>query len=302
MPKNTAASFRQRLLNLARERHEDFDYVLRQYVMQRLLYRLSISHYAGQFLLKGALLFWIWNEAFYRPTRDIDLLSYGDHDVPYLVKVFREIISAPVDDGLVFDIEAVTGVEIKEGADYPGVRLTGFALLAKARIPFQVDIGYGDTVVPEAEEAVLPSFLDLPPLQLRVYPVYGVIAEKFQAMVMLGLANSRMKDFFDIRVIASTMTLDGDLLAQAIRATFEMRKTVISHDPLSLFSDDFARNDDKQMQWQAFLGKNSIEDASSFIEVMQSLQQFLEPVYQAIADKRPYLYQWPQGEFKWMDV
>jgi hypothetical protein len=154
MPKNTAASFRQRLLNLARERHEDFDYVLRQYVMQRLLYRLSISHYAGQ-------------------SRDIDLLSYGDHDVPYLVKVFREIISAPVDDGLVFDIEAVTGVEIKEGADYPGVRLTGFAILAKARIPFQVDIGYGDTVVPEAEEAVLPSFLDLPPPQLRVYPVLG---------------------------------------------------------------------------------------------------------------------------------
>ena len=180
MPKNTAASVRQRLLNLARECHEDFDYVLRQYVMQRLLYRLSISHYAGQFLLKGALLFWIWNEAFHRPTRDIDLLSFGDHDVPYLVKVFREIISVPTDDGLVFDIGAVTGVEIKEGADYPGVRLTGFAL------------------------------------------------------------------------------------------------------------------------WQAFLGKKSIEDASSFIEVMQDLQRFLEPVYQAIADERPYPYQWSQGEFKWM--
>ena len=302
MPKNTAASVRQRLLNLARERHEDFDYVLRQYVMQRLLYRLSISHYAGQFLLKGALLFWVWNEAFHRPTRDIDLLSFGDHDVPYLVKVFREIISAPVDDGLVFNIEAVTGVEIKEGADYPGVRLTGFALLAKARIPFQVDIGYGDTVVPEAEEAVLPSFLDLPPPQLRIYPVYGVVAEKFQAMVMLGLANSRMKDFFDIRVIASTMALDGDLLTQAIRATFERRKTAISHDPLSLFSGGFVQNEDKQTQWQAFLGKNSIEDASSFIEVMQDLQRFLEPVYQAIADEKPYPYQWSQEGFKWMDA
>jgi len=302
MPKNTAASFRQRLLNLARERHEDFDYVLRQYVMQRLLYRLSISHYAGQFLLKGALLFWVWNEAFHRPTRDIDLLSFGDHDVPYLVMVFREIISTPTDDGLVFDIEAVTGVEIKEGADYPGVRLTGFALLAKARIPFQVDIGYGDTVVPAAVEAVLPSFLDLPQPQLRVYPVYGVIAEKFQAMVMLGLANSRMKDFFDIRLIASTMTLDGDLLTQAIRATFERRKTAISKEPLSLFSDNFSQDKGKQTQWQAFLGKNSIEDASSFIEVMQDLQRFLEPVYQTIADERPYPYQWSQGDLKWMDA
>jgi hypothetical protein len=270
--------------------------------MQRLLYRLSISHYASQFLLKGALLFWVWNEAFHRPTRDIDLLSFGDHDVPYLVKVFREIVSAPTDDGLVFDIEAVTGVEIKEGADYPGVRLTGFAFLAKARIPFQIDIGYGDTVVPAAEETVLPSFLDLPPPQLHVYPVYGVIAEKFQAMVMLGLANSRTKDFFDIRVIASTMTLDGDLLTQAIRATFERRKTAISKEPLSLFSGDFARDEDKQIQWQAFLGKNSIEDASSFTEVMQDLQRFLEPVCQAIADERPYPYQWSQGEFKWMDA
>ena len=302
MPKNTPASIRQRLLNLARERHEDFDYVLRQYVMQRLLYRLSTSHYADQFLLKGALLFWVWNEAFHRPTRDIDLLSFGDNDVPHLVEVFRQIISVQTDDGLVFDVETVTGFEIKEGADYPGVRLTGFAFLAKARIPFQVDVGYGDAVVPAAEKAVLPSFLDLPSPQLRVYPVYGVIAEKFQAMVMLGLANSRMKDFYDIRIIASTMALDGDLLTQAVQATFERRKTAISQEPLTLFSDDFAQDQGKQKQWQAFLGKNSIEDVSSFVEVMQDLQLFLEPVYQAIADRRSYLYQWSQEKSQWIDV
>ena len=302
MPTNTAASVRQRLLNLARERHEDFDYVLRQYVMQRLLYRLSTSSYADQFLLKGALLFWVWNEAFHRPTRDIDLLSFGDNDVPHLVEVFQQIISDQTDDGLVFDTETVTGVEIKEGADYPGVRLTGFAFLAKARIPFQVDVGYGDAVVPAAEEALLPSFLDLPQPQLRVYPVYGVIAEKFQAMVMLGLANSRMKDFYDIRIIASTMALDGDLLAQAIQATFERRKTAISQESLTLFSDDFAQDKGKQKQWQAFLGKNSIEDVSSFVEVMQDLQPFLEQVYQAIADRRPYLCQWSQEKSQWIDV
>lgn len=130
--------------------------------MQRLLYRLGCSAYAGQFLLKGALLFWVWNKNFHRPTRDIDLLNFGENDVSHLVEVFQKIISQDKADGLLFDIESLKGVEIKEDADYPGVRLTGFADLAKAHIPFQVDIGYGDAVVPEAKEALLPSFLDLP--------------------------------------------------------------------------------------------------------------------------------------------
>ena len=151
MPKDMAASVRQRLRNLARVRHEDFDYVLRQYVIQRLLYRLSCSDYSKQFLLKGALLFSVWNEDFHRPTRDIDLLSFGDIDVPHLVDVFRQIVSVDNGDGLVFDVDSVKGIEIKEDADYPGVRLTGFVNLAKARIPFQIDIGYGDAVSPEPE-------------------------------------------------------------------------------------------------------------------------------------------------------
>lgn len=301
MPKDMAASVRQRLRDLARARNEDFDYVLRQYVIQRLLYRLSCSDYSGQFLLKGALLFWVWNEDFHRPTRDIDLLSFGDNDVPHLVDVFRQIVSVDNNDGLIFDVDSVTGIEIKEDADYPGVRVTGFVNLTKARIPFQVDIGYGDAVSPEPEEAQLPSFLDFPSPQLRVYPVYVVIAEKFQAMVMLGIANSRMKDFYDIKTIASTMELDGQILFDAIRATFERRKTNIATEPLYVFSNAFKQDKDKQTQWIAFLNKNGLEKGGNFSDVVHEIQQFLESVYQAIAEQRDYKQQWLSDRYQWKD-
>ncbi|MDT8282422.1 MAG: nucleotidyl transferase AbiEii/AbiGii toxin family protein [Gammaproteobacteria bacterium] len=301
MPKDMAASVRQRLRDLARTRNEDFDYVLRQYVMQRLLYRLSCSDFSEQFLLKGALLFWIWNENFHRPTRDIDLLSYGDNDVPHLIDVFRQIVSVDNDDGLEFDVDSVTGIEIKEDTDYPGVRVTGFVNLAKACIPYQVDIGYGDAVSPEPENAELPSFLDFPSPRLRVYPVYVVIAEKFQAMVMLGIANSRMKDFYDIKTIASTMNIDGQILSGAIKATFERRKTKITKEALYVFSDEFKQDKDKQTQWAAFLNKNGLEKEISFSEVLDSIQRFLEPVYQAIAEQHDYPRQWDPDTYQWKD-
>ncbi|WP_260291218.1 nucleotidyl transferase AbiEii/AbiGii toxin family protein [Sedimenticola hydrogenitrophicus] len=301
MPKNMAASVRARLLTLARARGEDFDYVLRQYVMQRLLYRLSRSEYADQFLLKGALLFRIWNEESHRPTRDIDLLSFDAHDVPLLVEVFRRITAIGEDDGLDFDGASVAGVEIKGDAEYPGVRVTGVANLGTARVPFQADVGYGDAVVPPAEKAQLPSFLDLPAPQLRIYSVYSVIAEKFQAMVMLGQANSRMKDFFDIRTIAKTMPLEGGLLCQAIAATFERRKTGIRNAPLFVLSETFATDTDKQTQWQAFEKKNEMEPAVEFKVVIADLIQLLLPAYEAIAQDQAFDANWSPDEFMWRE-
>jgi len=301
MATDRAASIRQKLRNLARECKEDFDYVLRQYVMQRLLYRLSDSEYSGQFLLKGALLFWVWNEDFHRPTRDIDLLSFGDNDIPHLEFVFRQIVSQNEDDGLVFDVDSVSGIEIKEDADYSGVRITGFADLKNARIPFQVDIGYGDAVVPAAEEVKLPVYLGLPAPQLKAYPVYSVIAEKFQAMVMLGIANSRMKDFYDIRVIAHTMILDGNVLAQAVKATFETRKTVILTEVLALFSDEFKQDTGKSIQWSAFLNKNNITDEADFSDVVTEIQEFIEPIYQSISENQSVTMQWLPDDFCWKD-
>ena len=299
MPKDMAASIRQRLRDLARARNEDFDYVLRQYVMQRLLYRLSCSDYSEQFLLKGALLFWVWNEDFHRPTRDIDLLSFGNNDVPHLVDVFRQIVSVKDDDGLVFDVNSLKGIEIKEDADYPGVRLTGFGNLAKARIPFQIDIGYGDAVYPEPEEAQLPSFLDLASPQLRVYPVYAVIAEKFHVMVNLGIANSRMKDFYDIKTIASTMNIDGNILFKSIKSTFERRKTEISKNFLYVFSKEFKQDKHKQTQWNAFLNKNGLDGIIIFSEIVDELQCFLEPVYSAITEQDAFNEQWSFDTFLW---
>jgi len=299
VPKDIAASIRQKLRDLARTRQEDFDYVLRQYAMQRLLYRLGCSEHSEQFLLKGSLLFWIWNQDFHRPTRDIDLLSFGNNEVDHLVDVFRQIISQNMNDGLIFDSGSVTGIEIKEAAEYPGVRLTGFSFLAKARIPFQIDIGYGDAVFPLSERVEVPSFLDLPTPKLRVYPVYSVIAEKFQAMVMLGIANSRMKDFYDIKIIAQTMELDGALLTQAVKATFERRKTLISKEPLYIFSDEFVQEKDKSVQWRAFLNKNGLKSETEFSEVMGEIQFFLQPIYQSIAEKQLFQLYWSNDELKW---
>jgi predicted nucleotidyltransferase component of viral defense system len=302
MARDIAASVRQKLRNLARERQEDFDYVLRQFVMQRLLYRLSQSKHVDQFLLKGALLFWVWNEDFHRPTRDIDLLTIGNNDVTHLVDVFRQVVSLEnQDDGLVFDVESVNGIEIKEDSDYTGVRLTGFGNLAKARIPFQIDIGYGDIVIPAAVEALLPSFLDLPSPKLKIYPVYGVIAEKFQAMVYLGLANSRMKDFYDICVIAHTMDLDGELLSQAVKATFERRKTLVVIKPLYLFGQDFTQDKSKHAQWNAFKNKNTLNIKTDFAETVYEIQNLLEPVYQSIALQKIFVLKWLSDEFKWKE-
>ncbi len=301
MAKDIAASVRQRLRNLARERGEDFDYVLRQYVMQRVLYRLGCSKYVEQFLLKGALLFWVWNEDFHRPTRDIDLLTYTDNDVDHLLGVFQQIITTEADDGLLFEADVLNGIEIKEDADYTGVRITGFATLTNARVPFQIDIGYGDVIVPAAEETQIPAFLDLPAPKLKIYPVYSVIAEKFQAMVMLGLANSRMKDFYDIGVIAHAMSLDGNLLTQAVKATFERRKTAYSTKSLYIFSDDFIQDKGKHIQWNAFFNKNNLKRETDFPSIVGEIQQLLEPVYQSILDQSAYNRQWSPEEFQWME-
>lgn len=303
---NKAASIRQKLLNLSRERRESFDFVLQQYAIQRLLYRLSVSDYHDHFLLKGAMLFLVWTGDFHRPTKDIDLLGFGSSDVDVLVKNFKAICSGDTDDGLIFDIDSIQGAQIKDNALYQGVRVTGFAYLEKARISLQVDIGFGDAVTPGAEVAVVPSFLDLPDPEMRVYPVYTVIAEKFHAMVALGLFNSRIKDFYDIWVIASAdahrdgALLDGNLLAAAIKATFERRNTTVSTDVLTIFSDDFMQDTQKQTQWAAFLNKNRLTSDQSFEDLQKRLRRFLEPVYQAAALANEYPYEWNATGWQWI--
>lgn len=292
MRKNTQASIRQQLLNLARERKENFDFVLKLYLIQRLLYRLGISEFSDRFLLKGAMLFWVWGGHTHRPTRDIDLLGFGHNDIATLVSNFQAICSMAVDDGLVFDLNAIKGIEIKEDALYQGTRITGTARLDNANITFQIDIGFGDAVTPKAKLATLPSFLDLPEAELKVYPVYTVIAEKFQAMVMLGIANSRIKDFYDLWIIGKEHNIKGPLLVDAIRATFNKRETRLSEQALSIFQASFCTDGSKQKQWLAFLRKNGLKSDVSFEQLMGKLQLFLEPAYIAATNGSSFNNDW----------
>lgn len=284
MTKNQAASIRQRLLNLARERCEDFNFVLRQFVLQRLMYRLAVSEYIDDFLLKGGLLFWVWNEDFHRPTQDMDLLSFGKNDIDLVKEKFMRIVQIEVNDGLVFDTSSLKASSIKEEAKYQGIRITGKALLNRANIPFQVDIGFGDAVEEVVQTTTIPVFLsDLPAPELKVYPIESVIAEKFHAMVVLGEANSRMKDFFDIITIAETMQIESTELKSAILATFKRRETNIVDQNLNIFSKMFKDNNNKSQQWNAFKNKNGLELTDDFSETITKIQQFLEKLYRQIA-------------------
>jgi hypothetical protein len=263
MSANVCASILARLLTLAKQQGADYNLLLNRYAMERLLARIGASRHADHFLLKGALLFALWYDTPHRPTRDADLLGFGPDDEAHLITTFREVAAIDLGDGIVFAPESVKAQPIREDNTYGGTRITLVAHLGTARCALQIDVGFGDAVTPGPQTASYPVLLsDFQAPMLRVYPVYTVIAEKYQAMVMLGQANSRMKDFFDLAVIARRTELEGATLAAAIAATFARRQTVlpIEH-PLALtkqFSEDAA----KLRQWQAFLNKNRLEAAS----------------------------------------
>lgn len=197
---NVAASVKQRLLNLVKERSEDFQQILVRYALERLLYRLANSAYADRFVLKGALLFRLWFDLEQRPTRDADFLGFGSADPGHLAILFREIVAVDpgFDDGLSFDAGSVKAEEIRKEAGYPGVRVTLRSELAGARIPVQCDIGFGDAVTPPPSEQNYPTLLKMPAPILQVYPLETVVAEKLEAMVKLAGFNSRLKDYFDL--------------------------------------------------------------------------------------------------------
>lgn len=295
---NIAASVRQRLLNLARGRNEDFGLLLTKYALERILYRISQSPYQAIFVLKGALLFELWTDQRYRPTRDADFLSEGENDPARFQAIFKEIctISVP-DDGLVFDPETVTAQRIKEDADYEGVRINFLGFLEKARIPMQIDIGFGDAVTPGAVESTFPVILNGPAPVLLVYPKETVVAEKFEAMVKLGIANSRMKDFHDLRTLADLFAFEGEVLSDAITRTFERRKTAIpATAPPTVFTPEFFEDEAKKSQWSAFITKNkSYVPPISLQEVVATIQRFVRPVITSIATEDQRRWSWAPG-------
>jgi len=259
MTRDRAASVRARLLNVAKATGTDFNLVLVRFALERLLFRLSTSAHSDRFVLKGALLFTLWYDLPHRATRDADLLGFGPGDTGSMAGVFRDIASVAADDGIVFDPASVRVGVIRKDAGYGGVRVTLNGKLANARCVAQVDVGFGDAVTPGPTDAVYPVLLDdLPAPRLRTYPVYTVVAEKLHAIVVLGMVNSRLKDYLDLVVIMEREALDEPTLALAIAATFQRRGTALPNAPPVGLSDEFALDPTRIALWQSLLKKSDI--------------------------------------------
>jgi len=258
-PANMAASVRARLLNLAKAQGSEFNDVLIRFALERILYRLTQSKHADRFVLKGALLFTLWYDMPHRTTRDADLLGFGASDLRTITDTFREIADITLDDGLVFDSASVTAEEIRKEASYAGARVIIAGELARARCKVQIDVGFGDAISPAPVDSVFPVLLsDLPAPRLRTYPKYTAMAEKLHALVTLGMANSRLKDYFDLAVLVEREDLDNELLANAVNATFERRGTPLPKALPEGLSDKFASDPTRQALWQSFVKKNEI--------------------------------------------
>jgi predicted nucleotidyltransferase component of viral defense system len=296
-PRNLAASVRQRLFNLAQERREDFGLVLTKYGLERFLYRLAQSQYREQFILKGALLFELWTRRPYRPTRDLDLEGQGESSIVRIKRLFSDIMSQPVeDDGLIFDPKSLRVARITEEQEYAGLRVNFVAHLERARIHMQVDIGFGDVIVPPPREIQYPAMLNFPSPRVRAYPREAVVAEKLEALVKLGMANTRMKDFYDLWKLSHDFDFQGSQLTDAFKATFTRRGTELpTATPLAL-TDEFSRDSQKAKQWRAFLKKSGLDhDQATLHAVAADLAGFLIPPLRAVHGSRNFALTWPKG-------
>lgn len=294
--KDIPASIRQRLHNLSRIREVDFQQVILAYGLERFLYRLSRSAHAKKYILKGALLFTLRGLPDSRPTSDIDLLGYGDSDPGALTRVFREVCLVPGgDDGVAFDPESVASVPIRGALDYGGVRTTLRGELSGARLTVQVDVGFGDMVFPAPQSALYPTMLDLPAPRLRVYPWETQIAEKLHAMVNLGIANSRMKDFYDLWIIAQQFDFDCAVLAESIGKTFKCRQTPLPLTAPFALTSEFWDDIQKKKEWAAFLKRTKLKAPASLGEVTEVLADFLLTPLRILVNKTSIVSIWKGG-------
>lgn len=291
--KNVAASVRHRLLIKARETGRPFSELLQYFAMERFLYRLSKSHYADNFVLKGALMLTVWEAPVTRPTMDIDLLGRIDNSIATIVELTGEICRQEVEpDGIDFDVATIEAYRITEDAEYEGVRVRFHGSLGQARFTMQLDIGFGDVVIPAPASLQYPTILDLPSPKLRGYSKESAIAEKFEAMVKLGPLNSRMKDFFDIWLLSRQFDFEGQRLALAIEKTFSTRGTDVQSEPNAL-TNSFAADPAKVAQWRGFIRKNRMTNIpQDFREVIEAIALFLEPTAKTLVAKKPFEATW----------
>ena len=294
-PKNVSASVRARLLELARRRNVEFQLILSEFAIERLLYRLGVSDHAENLVLKGATLFRVWLDDRHRATWDLDLHGQGTSTVPEVVAVVRNLCLISADDGIEYDTASISGEEIRAGEEYAGVRVRFDARLAEARIPVQVDVGFGDAIVPVPTRNNYPTLLDHDAPHILVYPREAVVAEKLDAMVSLGVTNSRMKDFYDVHLLASSFSFEGLMLTRAVRATFERRGTPFPEsEPLAL-TREFLAAPERQTQWRAFLRRARLDAPTDAGQIADALRGFLWPVLKAAAGEMELPGNWPPG-------
>ncbi|PSH05210.1 MAG: nucleotidyl transferase AbiEii/AbiGii toxin family protein [Acidobacteria bacterium] len=293
--RNVGASVRARLLARARAEKTDYQILLTRYALERLLYRLSVSDHRDSFILKGAMLFVTWLHDPFRPTRDLDLLGYGANDTESLTATFKAICATQVpDDGVTFDIEGLTAAPIREELEYGGVRVQTYAVIDGARIPIQIDIGFGDIITPGPVEIAYPVLLDSPAPHLRAYPMTTVVAEKFNAIVVLGIANSRLKDFYDLWLISRTFEFDGAELSAAVQRTFERRETPMHADVPTGLTRLYAEQ--WNTRWRAFLGREHMTAAPADLnQILDDLRRFLVPLMSPLGSHWPAGGPWADG-------
>lgn len=291
-----AASIRQRLLDRSRERGEDHQVLLTRYGLERLLARLAASTHRDRFVLKGALLFALWTDRPHRATRDLDLLGHGPPERDVLIGTFREIVQTPVeDDGLVFDPKAITARPIREAAHYDGLRLKIPASLGKTRLALQVDVAFGDAVSPRPKLVGYPTILDHASPRVRAYPREAVVAEKLEAMVSLGMVNSRMKDFHDLWVLAREHDFDGATLSASIAATFRRRATSVPPSPPSALTEAFWVEPERRQLWAAFLSRTGLSVPAELRQAVEVISVFVGPILTAIAEGEEFGGAWTAG-------
>lgn len=302
--KNMAHSVIERLRHRARANDEEYNLVLTRYGMERFLYRLSISPHADSFILKGASLFLIWKGQSYRVSRDADFLGLGDADVDHLRDVFREVceMECSPSDGIVYRSESLRAQAIRENQEHDGVRITLMGMMNQVQIPLQIDIGFGDAVTPAAEQVVFPTLLDGTPPRLNAYPRYTLIAEKFETMVKLGLANSRMKDFYDIVLLSRMFEFEGNVLRDALNNTFSRRRTPLPQTTPVCFTPMFYEDPQKLTQWNAFVRNAKPEVPVGDLAVLiAEVSRFIMPPIEKLQRGESFTCKWVPGR-GWEDA
>ena len=294
-PTHISASTFDRLKAQARVPGQDFNLTLTRFACERLLYRLSQSPHRDAFMLKGATLFIVWEDEPHRPTRDIDLLGFGEDSAERLRAVFADVCSQAVaDDGVVFSPESISVSDIRVGQAYQGKRIVVRGSLGRTRLQVQIDVGFGDAVAGKGEEVTLPTLLDFPAPRLRAYPVEAVIAEKLHAMAQHGMLNSRMKDIYDVQALSERLEFDGGRLCEAIRATFVRRGRDIDTRLPAALTGDFANDEAMRMKWAAFLRRSGL-DGGDLPTAVAAARGFLAEPWSALALNLRFERHWPAG-------